>query len=589
MTTYSISDNGTEHVATETATGSLTSALSWRLISHLRLQYSRDLQWSESNSNSPLTRIPGIIDGFGRSTILPRETRERSTILPRETREHRQHAAETISREGSRHSWKFGGDALLTHIYNFFPSTFGGEYIFDPIKVDPFTFQPMIGGLELTPLRSYAHQLPHYYVQSLGTAVSHPDSNEYSAFAQDTIRATTHFSVSLGVRYDFQTFSTKYLKTNPLWPDSGKVPQDLNNFAPRVGFSYAIGDQTPTVVRVGYGLFYPPIPQIYNSVVETENGLTPNSIFLNQTNFYAQQVFPQNPYSLVNCVPLASSCSAPTNLLPFVSSDVSAFSHDFRTPEVHQASVTVEREIAHRVIADVAYSFVHGQDLICARDVNLSQPMTVQYPIFDSSGTTVLDYGNIASFSSWQLTQSLACPFPPCVNQLTRPIPQLGAIDVFESAASSIYHGATISLRRQMTHGLYFRLGYTYAHSIDDGQDALVAGRPAAVQNSYAPSSERGNSVTDQRNRFVFSWIYEPRALNGGRGWLGKVSKNWKNSGVVTAGSGRPVNATVIGDANQDDNRSNDRLPAARRNSFVGPDYTSSDMRISRRIYVRKA
>ncbi len=464
VTTYGISDNGIEHVATETATASLTSALSWRMVSHLRLQYSRDLQWSESNSNLPLTRIPGIIDGFGRSTILPRETRE-----------HREHAAETISREGSRHSWKFGGDALLTHIYNFFPSTFGGEYIFDPIKVDPFTFQPMIGGLELTPLRAYAHQMPHYYVQSLGTAVSHPDSNEYSAFAQDTIRATNHFSVSLGVRYDFQTFSTKYLKTNPLWPDSGKVPRDVNNFAPRVGFSYAIGDQTPTVIRVGYGLFYPRIPQIYNSVVETDNGLTPNSIFLNQTSFYSQQVFPQYPYSLVNCAPLASSCSAPANLLPFASSNVSAFAHDFRTPEVHQTSVTVEREVARRVIADVSYSFVHGQNLIRARDLNLPLPTTVQYPIFDSSGVNVLNYGTIASFSTWQLTQTLTCPFPPCINQLTRPIPQLGAIDVFESKASSVYHGATVSLRRQMAHGIYFRLGYTYAHAMDDGQDALVA------------------------------------------------------------------------------------------------------------------
>jgi len=139
-----------------------------------------------------------------------------------------------------------------------------------------------------------------------------------------------------------------------------------------------------------------------------------------------------------------------------------------------------------------------------------------------------------------------------------------------------------------MSHGLYFRLGYTYAHAIDDGQDALVAGRPATVQNSYAPSSERGNSVTDQRSRFVFSWIYEPRALNGGHGWLGRLTKNWKNSGVITAGSGRPVNATVVGDANGDDNTSNDRLPGARRNSFVGPDYTSADMRVSRRIYVRK-
>jgi len=127
------------------------------MMSHLRAQFSRDLQWSQSNSNSPLTRIPGILDGFGRSTILPRETRE-----------HRAHFAETLSHEGQRHSWKFGGDALLTTIYNFFPSTFGGEFIFYPINVDPFTFQPLLGGLELTPLRAYAHQVPHYYFQRFG-------------------------------------------------------------------------------------------------------------------------------------------------------------------------------------------------------------------------------------------------------------------------------------------------------------------------------------------------------------------------------------------------------------------------------------
>jgi hypothetical protein len=110
LTTYSISDNGIEHVETETTTASLTSSLSLRLMSHLRVQYSRDLQWSESNSTQPLSRIPGILDGMGRSNILPRETRE-----------HRTHVAETISREGKRHAWKFGGDALLTKIYNFFP------------------------------------------------------------------------------------------------------------------------------------------------------------------------------------------------------------------------------------------------------------------------------------------------------------------------------------------------------------------------------------------------------------------------------------------------------------------------------------
>jgi hypothetical protein len=66
------------------------------------------------------------------------------------------------------------------------------------------------------------------------------------------------------------------------------------------------------------------------------------------------------------------------------------------------------------------------------------------------------------------------------------------------------------------------------------------------------------------------------------------LSSNWKSSGIITAGSGRPVNATVIGDANQDGNSSNDRLPGARRNSFVGPNYTTTDMRVSRKLYAKK-
>jgi hypothetical protein len=277
----------------------------------------------------------------------------------------------------------------------------------------------------------------------------------------------------------------------------------------------------------------------------------------------------------------------PANLMQFAQSDISAFAHNFRTPEVHQVSLTLEKEVANRLVAEISYSFVHGQNLIRARDENLPPPTNVQYPIFDSSGMNLLGYGFVSTFANWQDSRSLTCPFPPCINPLERPVPQLGAINVYESEASSVYHGATVSLRRQMTHGLYFRLGYTYAHAMDDGQDALVAGRPGTVQNSYSPSSERGNSVTDQRNRFVFSWMYEPRALNAGQGWLGKLTKGWKNSGVVTAGSGRPVNAEIVGDANQDDNSSNDRLPGVRRNSFTGPDYASADMRIARRLFAK--
>jgi hypothetical protein len=192
----------------------------------------------------------------------------------------------------------------------------------------------------------------------------------------------------------------------------------------------------------------------------------------------------------------------------------------------------------------------------------------------------------VTSFSTWQTQRSFSCPFPPCINDVARPIPQLTAINQFESAATSIYHGMTVSLRRRMTSGFYFRLAYTWAHAIDDGQDALVAGRPVTVQNSYSTRSERGPSVTDQRNRLLVSWIVEPRPFGRGQEVLSKIFNEWKMAGVMTFGSGRPTDARVTGDPNRDDNSSNDRLSGYGRNAFLGPDYATMDLRLTRKIHV---
>ena len=403
LTNFGISDNGEEDVSTESGAATLTSNLSFRVVSRLRAQFSRDLQSSSPNSTDPLTKIPNVIDGFGRSSILPRQTRE-----------HRLHIAETLSVEGKRNSWKFGGDVLLTWIYNFFPSLSGGEYIFDPIKVNPFTFQPMEAGLELTTLRAYAHQVPHYYLQSFGPAATHPDTNEYSGFVQDTVRVSDHFALSLGARYDLQTFTSKGLQSNPLWPDAGKVPFNTNNVAPRVGLAYSIGDQRPLVIRAGYGLFYTRIPQIYTSTVQSDNGLAGNFLFLNNNNFFDRQVFPQYPNPLVNCPVNATDCQAPSWLAQLEQADISAFSHNFKTPT--SGAGQPERGAGGRAphAVGVSYMYVHGVDLIRARDVNLPPPASVSYPVYDPSGVNFLGaYYDVDSFSTWQPTQILRVLFRP--------------------------------------------------------------------------------------------------------------------------------------------------------------------------------
>jgi len=451
--------------------------------------------------------------------------------------------------------------------------------------VNPFTFVPQEGGLPLTPLRAYAHDVPRYYIQNFGDAESHPNTTEYAAFAQDTIRVNQHFALTLGVRYDLQTFDTSHLETNPLWPDAGKLPLNPHNFAPRAGFAWALGDVNPLVVRGGFGIFYTRIPQIYNSAIETENGLRQTQLFLDNTNFYDRQVFPQYPNPLVNCPPGARVCTPPADLTGFLTSNVSAFSPSFQTPYVIQTSLSVEREVAKQVLVTGSYLYVHGEHLIRVVDANLPPPINVTYPVFDSTGTQFLGtYYTEQSFVTWQLTPSFTCPFPPCVNPLQRPIPGLGSIDEFESAASSVYHGLTLSAHRRVGTGLYLRLAYTWAEAFDNVQDALVAGSPSTVQNSYNPNADWGRSVTDQRHRLVGSWVYELSPFDRSHETLRRLFNHWKLAGILSTGSGRPVSATVAGDPNGDGNSDNDRLPGVARNSFTGPNYASTDVRLSRRL-----
>ncbi len=573
ITTSMLSANGQENVATESASVSLTSAFSPKLISHLRAQYSRDLQQSYANANDTFTRIYDVIDGLGRSNILPRQTLE-----------HKLNIADTLSYESGRHSWKLGADVMPTWTFNFFPSQFGGEYYFDNISVDPYSFEPMHYGLKLTPLRAYSHEVPRYYMQAFGSASSYPNSFEYAAFLQDTMRVTHRLALSLGVRYDLQSLSAKELISNPLWPQTGRLPADNHNFGPRVGLAYSIGDEKPLVIRAGWGMFYPRIPQIYLSTLATENGITSGDIFLDNMNYYDHQIFPTYPNPMVPCGPAAKVCAPPSNVLAHMESNISAFAPNFQAPRVEQTSVSLEREVANRTAVGLSYMYVHGENLIRARDVNLPAPTSATYPVYDSSGLNLLGTTNVDSFSTWQMSYSPTCPFTPCINALARPIPELGAINQFESVATSDYNGATLSIHRAMARGLYFRLAYTWARAIDNGPDALVAGRPVIVQNSYDTSSERGPSTTDQRNRVAFSWVGEPRPFGRDHDLLGKAFNNWKLAGVVTYGSGRPFDARVSGDPNQDGNSENDRLPGYNRNAFVGPDYATTDLRLTRRL-----
>ena len=572
ITGYAASANGTEDVQTESIAASLMSSWTNKFAGNLRVQFSHDAQDSLANTNQPWNKIYDIMEGFGGSSTLPRDTREKKL-----------HIAETLSYDTGRVHWKFGGDFIQAWIYNYYPYLFDGEYYFDDVKVNPWTYAPMEYGEPLSPLRAYAHDVPRYYMQDFGNAVSHPNSRMYAAFMQDNIRVTQKFTLNAGIRYDLQTFEPGPLVSNPLYPASGKVPTDMNNFSPRIGFAYSLGEKHPTVIRGDGGLFYMPIPAMYASQVATDNGIQQSQLFLNLMIPAQAALFPSYPSPLVNCPPGTLVCNLPKSLAGLVTTDISAFAPNFQTPYTEQANLTVQHQFGDSIVATVSYAYVRGVHEIRSLDVNLPPPTVVNYPVYNDTGSVFLGMYSVDSFTTWQTTPSVTCPYPPCISALQRPNPQLGAINSYQSDASSIYNGLTISVKRQMSHGMYFQVGYTLAKATDDGPDALVVGRSGNVQNSYATSLEWGPSVNDQRNRFVAAWVAEPK-FHFDQGILKTLANNWKFSSIVTAGSGRPVNATVAGDPNGDGDFYNDRLPGYTRNAFIGPDYFSTDMRITRTI-----
>jgi carboxypeptidase family protein len=572
ITGYAATANGTENVHTESIAAALISSWTANLATNLRLQYSSDLQQSTANSDQPWTKIYNVVAGFGQSSMLPRETRE-----------HKLNIADTFSYQHGRMHWKFGGDFIQAWIYNYYPHLFGGEYYFGNVKVNPWTFVPERYGEPLTPLRAYAHEVPRYYMQDFGSALSHPNSRFYSAFVQNTFQATRNLTLNLGLRYDLQTFEPGPLQSNPLYAPSGKVPTDVNNFSPRFGFAYSLGDRNTTVIRGGAGIFYTPIPAMYAAQVATDNGLQQSHLRLDLMQPAQAALFPTYPVRLVNCPPGTLVCKPPAALAPYLTTEVSAFAPNFQSPHTEQANITVQQQLGRGLTASASYTYVHGINQIRSLDVNLPKPVITEYPVYNDTGSVFLGMYDVASFVTWQTSRSATCAYPPCLNPIQRPNGRLGTINSFQSASSSIYNGMTVWLKQQMSHGMYFQVGYSLAKAMDNGPDALVAGRPGNVQNSYDTAAEWGPSVTDQRNRFVAAWVAQPK-FRFATSTLNTLVNNWRVSSIFTAGSGRPLNATMAGDPNGDSDIYNDRLPKYIRNAFVGPEYVSTDMRITRTI-----
>ncbi len=561
VTRFSEEDNGTERVRTDSVVLSLTSVFGGTKINEFNFQWARDDEPRKANTSIPTTRIDA---GPSSSRLL---TVGRADILPAATNQDRLQFLDNFTWVRGGHTVKFGADLNFVDVFNLFRFTNRGSYRFR---------SPQEFANHLAINSSYRE-----FNQILGTSESNPNSNEFGVFVQDSIRLFPNFTLYLGLRYELQTYDESELVDNPVFraeaalaplipagTTTANLPEDKNNWGPRIGFAWGLGEKQDTVLRAGYGVFYSRTPQIVTQRMITDNGIVTQSFRL--TNI--AQGEPTWPNTFCGPAPNEDFPNCPPPPVGVFLPRAGVLSSNFVQPFIQQWSFTLERELWRDYRFAATYLGVKGTHLLGVIDGNLNPPTFRTFPVFDSDGNQIATEVH---------PQFSATPSGSAV----RPMPSFDRIQLGISDVNSSYNALILTAQKRFSHGVQFLVNYTWSKAIDTVQNQPTFGSPR-IENPYNLGNQRGLSVTDQRHRFVANGIWAPRPPHMDNQTARYILDHWRFSSIITLGSGRPINPDAGNDPNRDANFDNDRIQLFGRNTFRGPGYANVDFRITRQIPV---
>lgn len=403
-----------------------------------------------------------------------------------------------------RHLWKFGGDVRLVQQNAFRDVQSRGLLQFSPFG--QITFNALGDLLLGFPLVTGGARVDN---------AQHLRSNSYNFFVNDSFRVSRSLTLIGGLRYEYNSppvdaFDRATIydpATRTLVPvGTGGVPRsgfhsDKNNFAPRVGFAWTIGDEGNTVVRGGYGVYY------------DQSALAPGeALYFNRPYFDFNLFFslPGLPLTVNNPFPAFFPFALPDSAL--------AIQRDLRTAYMQHWSASVQQQLGRSRVLEVAYVGSKGTKLLSARDINQPAPSVLP----------------------------LGLPFVP------RPNPFFDDITQIESRANSRYDSLQVRFQQRLDFGLALLGSYTLSKSEDDASNFFSsAGDPNFPQDSNNLRPERGPSNFDSRHRFVLSYSYDLPFGKGRRyfaddGWVSTLLSGWQTLGIVTLQSGRPFTVALL-------------------------------------------
>jgi hypothetical protein len=349
----------------------------------------------------------------------------------------------------------------------------------------------------------------------------------YFLYAQDDFKISKRLTLNLGLRYEFismpmerrdaeasYNIATGALdipkgRNDPLPPNffpeisvnrnapRQLVPQDRNNFGPRVGFAYQIAPKT--VIRSGYGIFY--------SSYEAGPLSIPNPG--NTPPFYLESTWNKPNFATPNPVVSTLSGGLPLNAFSSPASPaLFSLDPDFRNPYVQHWNFGIQHDLGWSTVFEVSYAGSAGKKLYEFRNIN----------------------------------QPVATPDPNADVDPRRPRPFLGNdLTYWCSCNSSTYHSLQTKIEKRFSNTLSFLGGYTFGKSIDEqSQASLGFDNSTSARNNYNYRAEKARSDYDITHRFVVSYTWDLPFGRNLTGFAKILADGWEFMGIHAFNTGTP-------------------------------------------------
>ena len=428
--------------------------------------------------------------------------------------------SDTLTWIRGKHQLKFGGEFRYSLNRDINSPTAGGNFTFGNRATGSAVAELLLG-----------------HVNSAVANVTKElnSRSDYAGFfVQDDWKVTQRLTVNLGLRWDLDTprwetanrqSGFNPYKINPVAGVPGIVTFagldgvgkyahdfDANNFAPRLGFAYRVGDRT--VVRGGYGI-------AYNGIYF---GAVPNSLAAG-FGLNTQLTSPDGGFTRAIALRDGMPAFVEQTLGPgYGAVKVGAAPStaiDFIAPDQHngymqQYNLAVQRAVGTSLVAEASYQASLGRAL-GGPNININE-----IPLVNGRGPA---------------RQDQSARLYPQFNNVTWISPAWGA---------SSYHSLNVRIEKRYSNGLNLLSNFTWAKFLDTVTAANeLGGAPSGYQHSQLHQLDKSNSNSDIRRRLIVSSVYELPFRKGGK-WnvsnpvLNAIAGGWGVSVVAEFRDGLP-------------------------------------------------